>query len=82
MSNLTAVIKSVDVNSADRDVIAWYEVEGELWGFCVHEPTMEVSLLDCDGCPVNLGDQQNIEIMDAIRFASEGSDEIERLVPF
>ena len=67
MSNLIATIKSVDINSADRDVIAWYEVEDELWGLCIHEPTMEAKLLDCDGCPVNLDDQRNIEVMNAIK---------------
>ena len=63
MPNLIAI----DVNSADQDVISWYEMEGETWGICVHTPAMERKLLDCDGCPVNLDDHRNIEVINKIQ---------------
>ena len=54
--NTTIEYIATDTNTQDRNKIAWYSVGGENWGLVTHMDTNEKSLVDRDGCSVNLGD--------------------------
>jgi len=49
-----------DQNLADETTVYWFDVDGEEFG--VSDCNGEKTVVDCDGCPVNLGDAKNAHI--------------------
>ena len=45
---------ATDTNTQDDRKIEWYNVDGEVWGLVTNLSTNKQSLVDEDGCPVNL----------------------------
>ena len=59
MSNVKYISK--DQNSQDETTNYWFELNGE--SFAVSECGGESRLLDCDGCPFNMSDDEPKEII-------------------
>lgn len=54
---------------ADDKTIYWFDVCGEEYG--VSEQAGEISIIDCDGCPVNTDDGKNIELKCLVDFVTD-----------
>jgi len=54
----TAKYLTTDHNTPDQTTIKWFDVDGETYGLSDHNG--DVTIVDCDGCPVNTGDAKNV----------------------
>lgn len=52
-----------DNNWQDENTIYWFDVDGESYGVC-ESSYGDISVLDCDGCPVNTQDAKNAHLND------------------
>ena len=60
MTNLTASFITSDKNAQDGTVSHWFVVGGE--NYALSESSEGLTLLDCDGCPVDeCNDHENIK---------------------
>jgi hypothetical protein len=56
----TAKFITTDVNAQDGTINHWFEVDGE--SYALSESDQGLTLLDCDGCPVeDCNDHENIK---------------------
>ncbi len=69
MNNLKAAYAGKDQNHQDETTNYWFELDGDK--FAISECSGELSLLDCDGSPLNLDDSKNKEIFDKLVVTDE-----------
>ncbi len=46
------------------DTIDWFDIDGETYG--LSKKSGEFRLIDCDGCPVDLPNSDDMELIDAM----------------
>lgn len=57
---MNATYISKDQNYQNEQTIYWFDVDGEQYG--VSEQSHSISVVDCDGFPVNTQDGKNAEL--------------------
>jgi hypothetical protein len=57
---MAVVFIEKDQNWQNEQTVYWFDVDGETYG--VSEQPLDVAVVDCDGCPVNLGDAKNAHL--------------------
>lgn len=56
-----------DQNFQNETTTVWFDVDGESYAICFESgPASEPKLLDCDGCPINVERQDQIDIFEAL----------------
>ncbi len=56
-------------NWQNETTIYWFELDGETWG--VSDCNGERTIVDCDGCPVNISDAKNAHLPTALVITEE-----------